>query len=142
MAGGPSSPPSSPQGGQEDGDPVLQALVEALRQLLPKQPTAPIGPKPICVKVLPTDIGRTSVVMVHDPVKDGLTFLTGHQETTDPTTAHTAARLLQEQLGMCYGPDAVEHIVTSPVDQAGVVTQIFVLSLPLNILRQQYRTDP
>ena len=125
---------------------MLQAqakiLAEVLRQLLPKQPTTPIGPKPICVKVLPTDIGRTSVVMVHDPAKDGLTFLTGHQESTDPTTAHTAARLLQEQLGMCYGPDAVEHIVTSPVDQAGVVTQIFVLSLPLNILRQQYRTGP
>ena len=41
---------------------------------------------------------------------------------------------------MCYGLDAVEHIVTSHVDQAGVVTHFFVLSLPLNILRQQYRT--
>ena len=41
---------------------------------------------------------------------------------------------------MCYGPDAVEHVVTSPVDPAGVVTHFFILSLPLNILRQQYRT--
>ena len=60
-------------------DHVFQAqakiMVEALRQLLPKQ----IGPPPICVKVLPTDTGMTSVVMVHDPVKDGLTFLTGQQ---------------------------------------------------------------
>ncbi len=98
MAGGPSSPPTSPQGGQTTEDPVIQAqakiLVEVLRQLLPKQLTTSIGLKPICVKVLPTDTDRTSVVMVHDPVKDGLTFLTGHQETTDPTTAHTAARLL------------------------------------------------
>ena len=30
--------------------------------------------------------------------------------------------------------------MTSPVDKNGVVTQIFVLSLSLNILRQQYRT--
>ena len=57
-----------------------------------------------------------------------------------PTTVHTAARLLQEQLGMCYGPDAVEHIVTSHVDKMGIVTQFFVMSLPLSILRQQYRT--
>ena len=137
--------PSSPQGDQAAEDPVFQAqakiLVEALRQLLPKQPTTSIGPQPICVKVLPTDTGRTSVVMVHDPVKDDLAFLTGQQATTDPTTAHTVARLLQEQLGMCYGPDAVEHIVTSPVDQAGVVTHFFILSLPLNILRQQYRIN-
>ena len=42
---------------------------------------------------------------------------------------------------MCYGPDAVEHIVTSHVGPAGVVTHFFVLSLPLNILRQQYRTN-
>ena len=39
------------------------------------------------------------------------------------------------------GPEAVEHLVTSPADKTGVVTHIFVLSLPLNILRQQYRTD-
>ena len=47
MAGGPSSPPTSPHGGQEDGDPNLLAqakiLAEALRQLLPKQPTESIG---------------------------------------------------------------------------------------------------
>ena len=80
MAGGPSSPPTTPHGGQAVEDPTFQAqakiLVEALRQLLPKQPTTSIGPQPICVKVLPIDTGRTSVVMVHDPVKDGLTFLT------------------------------------------------------------------
>ena len=69
MAGGPSSPPTSPQGGQEDGDPILQAqakiLAEALRRLLPKQPsTISTGAQPIGVKVLPTDTGMTSVVMV------------------------------------------------------------------------------
>ena len=80
MVGGSSSPPSSPQGAQATEDPILQAqakiLAEALRQLLPKQAMTSIGPQPICVKVLPSDTGRTSVVMVHDPVKDGLTFLT------------------------------------------------------------------
>ena len=85
MAGGPSSPLTSPQGGQTTEDPILQAqakiFAEALRQLLPKQPMTSIGPQPIRVKVLPTDTGRTSVVMVHDPVKDGLTFLTGQQAT-------------------------------------------------------------
>ena len=79
MVGGSSSPPSSPQGTQTTEDPVIQAqakiLVEALRQLLPKQPMTSIGPQPICVKVQPTYTGKTSVVMVHDPVKDGLVFL-------------------------------------------------------------------
>ena len=43
---------------------------------------------------------------------------------------------------MNYGrQEAVEHLVTSPMDKNGVVTQIFVLSISLNILRQQYRTD-
>ena len=144
MVGGSSSPPSLPQGAQATEDPIFQAqakiLVEAIRQLLPKQPMTSIGPQPICVKGLPTDTGRTSVVMVHDPVKDGLTFLTGQHADTDPTTAHTVARLLNEQLGMCYGPDAVEHVVTSPVDKMGVITQFFALSLPSNILRQQNRT--
>ena len=78
--------------------PIFEAqakiLVEALRELLPKQRTTSIGPQPICVKILPTDTGKTSVVMVRDPVKDGLTFLTGHQADTDPTTAHTVARIL------------------------------------------------
>ena len=145
MAGGPSSPTSSPQGTQTTEDHVIQAqakiLVEVLRQLLPKQTTTPIGPQPICVKVLPTDTGKTSVVMVHDPVKDGLMFVTGQQAESDLTTTHTVIRLLQEQLGMNYGLEAVEHLVTSPIDKDGVVTQIFVLSVPLNILRQQYRTS-
>ncbi len=99
MAGGSSTPPSSPQGAQTTEDPVLQAqakiLAEVLRQLLPKQTTTPIGPQPICVKVLPSDTGRTAVVMVHDPVKDGLMFVTGQQAESDPTTAHTTIRLLQ-----------------------------------------------
>ena len=145
MAGGPSSPPTSPQGGQEDGDHNLQAqakiLAEALRQLLPNQPMTSSGAQPICVKVLPTDTGRISVVMGHDPVKNGLMFVTGQQSESDLTTTHTAIRLLHEQLGMNYGPEAVEHLVTSPIDKDGVVTQIFVLSIPLNILRQQYRTS-
>ena len=76
--------------------------------------------------------------MVNDPTKDGMVFLTGQHTTTDPTTTHTATRLLQEDMGMCYGPDAVEYLVTSLVDKMGVVTQFFVLSLPLNVLRQQY----
>ena len=42
---------------------------------------------------------------------------------------------------MNYGLEVVEHLVTSPIDKNGIVTQIFVLSLPLNILRQQYRTS-
>ena len=141
MAGGPSSPPTSPQGHQEEGDPNLQAqgniLAEALRQLLPKQPTTSIGSQPIGEKVLPTDVGKTSVVMVHDPVKNGMMFVTGQHAESDLTTTHTAIRLLQEQLGMNYGPEAFEHLVTSPVDKNGVVTQIFVMSLSLNILRQQ-----
>ena len=80
MVGGSSSPPSSPQGAQATEDPIFQAqakiLVEALRQLLPKQPMTSIGPQPICVKVLPTDTGKTFVVMMHDSVKDDLEFLT------------------------------------------------------------------
>ena len=128
MAGGPSSPPTCPQGGQEDGDPNLQAqakiLAEALRQLLPKQPTTSTGALPICVKVLPTDTGMTSVVMVHDPVKDNLMFVTGQRAESDLTATHTAIRLLQEQLGMNYGLEAVEHLVTSPIDKIGVVTHI------------------
>ena len=65
--------------------------------------------------------------MVHDPVKNGLMFVTGQQAESDLTTTHTAIRLLQEQLGMNYGPEAVEHLVTSPIDKNGVVTQILFL---------------
>ena len=79
-------------------------------------------------------------MMVQDPVKDGLMFVTGQQAESDPTTTYTAIRLLQDQPGMNYGPETVEHLVTSPIDKNGVVTQIFVLSLSLNNLRQQYRT--
>ena len=99
MAGGPSSPPTSPQGGQEDGDPNLQAqakiLAEALRQLLPKQPMTPTGAQHIRVKVLPTDTSMTSIVMVHDLVKDALMSVTGQQAESDLTATHTAIRLLQ-----------------------------------------------
>jgi hypothetical protein len=110
--------------------------------LLPKQPSIATGKQPVRVKVLPTDTGRTSVVMAYDPTKDGLVFLTGYQTATDATTAHTAARLLQERLGLCYGYAALDHILTTPVDSSGAITQFYVLSLPLNILKQQYRTGP
>ena len=80
-------------------------------------------------------------MMVHDPVKDGLMFVTGQHAESNLTATQTAIRLLQEQLGMNYGPEAVEHLVTSPIDKDGVVTQIFVLSVPLNIWRHQYRTS-
>ena len=65
--------PSSPQGDQAAEDPILRAQAKipaaALQRLLPKQPTIAIGAQPICVKILPIDTGRTSVV-------DGLTLLT------------------------------------------------------------------
>ena len=56
---------------------------------------------------------------------------------TDATTAHTAACLLHGQLGLCYGYAALDHILTTPVDSSGVITQYYVLSLPLNILKKQ-----
>ena len=107
-------------------DPALQAqaqiMAAALQQLLPKQPSIATGKQPVRVKVLPTDTGRTSVVMTFDPAKDGLVFLTGYQTATDATTAHTAARLLQEQLGLSYGFSALDHILTTPVDSSGAIT--------------------
>ena len=60
--------------------------------------------------------------MVHDPVKNNMMFVTGQQVDSDLSTTHTAIRNLQEQLGMNYGPEAVEHLVTSPIDKNGVVT--------------------
>ncbi len=81
-------------------------------------------------------------MLAYDPAKDGLVILNGYQTATDATTAHTAARLLQEQLGLSYGYSAIDHILTTPVDPSGAVTQYYVLSLPLNILKQQYRTGP
>ena len=63
----------------------------------------PTGAQPICVKHLPTDTGMTSVVTVHDLVKDGMMFVTGQHAESDLTTTHTAIRLLQEQLGLNYG---------------------------------------
>ena len=135
------SGPSSPVDGDPSPDPTLQAqaqiLTAALQQLLPKQPSIATGKQPVRVKVLPTDTGRTSVVMAYDPAKDGLVFLNGYQTATDATTAHTAARLLQGQLGLCCGYAALDHILTTPVDSSGVITQYYVLSLPLNILKQQ-----
>ena len=68
-------------------------------------------------------------------------FVTGQQAESDLTTTHTAIRLLHKQLGMNYGPEAIEHLVTSLVDKNGVVTQTFVMFLSLNILRQQFRTS-
>ena len=101
-------------------DPSLQAhaqiLAAALQQLLPKQPSIATGKQPIRVKVIPTDRGRTYVVLVYDPTKDGLVFLNGYQTATDATTAHTAARLLQENLGLCYGFSALDHILATHVD--------------------------
>ena len=46
------------------------------------------------------------------------------------------------QVGLCYGYAALDHILTTPVDKTGAITQYYVLSLPLNILKQQYRTGP
>ena len=75
----PTSGPSSPPEGAPM-DPALQAqaqiLAAALQQLLPKQPSIATGKQPVRVKVLPTDTGRTSVVMTFDPAKNGLVFLT------------------------------------------------------------------
>ena len=126
----PMSGPSSPAGGDPSPDPMLQAqaqiMAAALQQLLPKQPSVATGKQPVRVKVLPTDTGRTSVVMAYDPAKDGLVFLNGYQTATDATTAHTAARLLQGQLGLCYGYAALDHILTTPVDSSGVITQYYV----------------
>ena len=45
-------------------------------------------------------------------------------------------------MGLCYGYSALEHILTTPVDSSGTITQFYVLSLPLNILKRQYRTGP
>ena len=115
----PTSGPSSPPEGAPM-DPALQAqaqiLAAALQQLLPKQPSIATGKQPVRVKVLPTDTGRTSVVLAYDPAKDGLVILNGYQTATDATTTHTAARLLQEQLGLSYGYAALDHILTTPVD--------------------------
>ena len=109
---------SSPIGDNPSLDPMMQAeaqiLAAALQQLLPKQPSIATGKQPVRVKVLPTDTGRTSVVLAYDPAKDGLVILNGYQTATDVTTAHTAARLLQEQLGLCYGYSALDHILTTP----------------------------
>ena len=81
-------------------------------------------------------------MLAYDPSKNGLVFLNGYQAATDATTTHTAARLLQEQLGLCYGFSALDHILATQVDSSGVITQYYVLSMPLNILKQQYRTGP
>ena len=90
---------SSPAGDNPSLDPSMQAqaqiLAAALQQLLPKQPSIATGKQPVRVKVLPTDTGRTSVVLAYDPAKDGLVILNGYQTAADATTAHTAARLLQ-----------------------------------------------
>ena len=116
----PASGPSSPAGDDPSWDPMMQAqaqiLAAPLQQLLPKQPSIATGRQPVRVKVLPTDTGRTSVVLAYDPAKDGLVFLNGYQTATDATTAHTTARLLQEHLGMCYGYSALDHILTTPVE--------------------------
>ena len=123
----PASGPSSPPGDVPMMDPSLQAqaqiLAAALQQFLPKQPSIATGKQPVRVKVLPPDTGRTSVVLAYDPAKDGLVILNGYQTATDATNAHTAARLLQDDLGMCYGFSALHHILTTPIGSSAAITQ-------------------
>ena len=67
MAIGPSSPSSDNPSMYPTMQAHAQILVATLQQLLPKQPSIATGKQPVRVKVIPTDTGRTSVVLVYDP---------------------------------------------------------------------------